>query len=106
MQMAAIVAHLDMMYSLVVYARTTQDCCANQVFVVSSLIKGCPEINANGPFALTQARHPLLEKISGSPVIPNNIYASELENFHIFTGPNMSGRYESLYMHHFLSPSS
>ncbi|XP_063952097.1 mutS protein homolog 4-like [Lytechinus pictus] len=42
--------------------------------------------------AIKQAKHPILDKISYDPPIPNNIYASEESNFLIITGPNMSGK--------------
>lgn len=48
-------------------------------------------MTANGVLALSQSRHPIIEKISSRPFVPNNIYASQFENFHIVTGPNMSG---------------
>ncbi|XP_077981944.1 mutS protein homolog 4-like [Glandiceps talaboti] len=42
--------------------------------------------------AIKQGRHPILEKISLEPPVPNNTYASEDSNFIIITGPNMSGK--------------
>ncbi|KAK7141971.1 hypothetical protein R3I94_011613 [Phoxinus phoxinus] len=42
--------------------------------------------------AIKQARHPILERISGQQSISNNIYISEGSNFVILTGPNMSGK--------------
>ncbi|XP_070563567.1 mutS protein homolog 4-like [Ptychodera flava] len=42
--------------------------------------------------AIKQGRHPILEKISAEPPVPNNTYASEESNFIIITGPNMSGK--------------
>lgn len=51
----------------------------------------CPEMTTNGVLALSQSRHPIIEKISSRPFVPNNIFASQFENFHIVTGPNMSG---------------
>lgn len=38
-------------------------------------------------------RHPILESISREPVIANNTYISESgQNFHVISGPNMSGK--------------
>lgn len=42
--------------------------------------------------AIKQSRHPILERISGTQPISNNIYVSEGSNFVIITGPNMSGK--------------
>jgi DNA mismatch repair protein MSH4 len=42
--------------------------------------------------AIKQGRHPILEKISFDPPVPNNTYASTDSNFVILTGPNMSGK--------------
>lgn len=42
--------------------------------------------------AVKQSRHPILEKISYEPPVPNNIYASQESNFIVITGPNMSGK--------------
>ncbi|XP_064400656.1 mutS protein homolog 4-like isoform X2 [Halichondria panicea] len=42
--------------------------------------------------AVKQGRHPMLEKISYDPPIPNNAYASTGSNFIIITGPNTSGK--------------
>ncbi|XP_065192315.1 mutS protein homolog 4-like isoform X2 [Sycon ciliatum] len=42
--------------------------------------------------ALKQARHPILDKISNEPPVPNNTYAADGCHFHIVTGPNMSGK--------------
>eukprot|EP01126_Amoeba_proteus_P034112 TRINITY_DN3383_c0_g1_i1.p1 TRINITY_DN3383_c0_g1~~TRINITY_DN3383_c0_g1_i1.p1 ORF type:complete len:337 (+),score=73.06 TRINITY_DN3383_c0_g1_i1:145-1011(+) len=46
----------------------------------------------DGPIAISQGHHPILEKISSNPFIPNNAYISPTTNFHIITGPNMSGK--------------
>ncbi|XP_072181746.1 mutS protein homolog 4-like [Diadema setosum] len=42
--------------------------------------------------AIKQGKHPILDKISYDPPVPNNIYASEDSNFLVITGPNMSGK--------------
>lgn len=52
----------------------------------------------NGVLALSQSRHPIIEKISSRPFVPNNIYASQFENFHIVTGPNMSGNISQVFL--------
>ncbi|XP_057289940.1 mutS protein homolog 4-like isoform X2 [Hydractinia symbiolongicarpus] len=44
--------------------------------------------------AVKQGRHPILDKmvlLSGPPV-PNDAYASDVSNFMVITGPNMSGK--------------
>ena len=50
----------------------------------------CPEFTDT--LAVKLGRHPVLEKVTGSPTVPNNIYADEDSNFVLVTGPNMSGK--------------
>ncbi|KAG0332982.1 MutS protein msh4, partial [Podila humilis] len=42
--------------------------------------------------AIKQGRHPILEKIQDTSLVPNDIYASYAHTFQIITGPNMSGK--------------
>ncbi|XP_046863669.1 mutS protein homolog 4-like [Xenia sp. Carnegie-2017] len=46
--------------------------------------------------AISQGRHPILEKILSKPPVSNSTYAADGNNFLIITGPNMSGK--STYM--------
>ncbi|KAK6213468.1 DNA mismatch repair protein [Colletotrichum tabaci] len=49
-----------------------------------------PEISET--LALKSARHPILDKTSRSPFVPNDYYATEEYRFHVVTGCNMSGK--------------
>ncbi|CCF40531.1 DNA mismatch repair protein [Colletotrichum higginsianum] len=49
-----------------------------------------PEISET--LALKSARHPILDKSSRSPFVPNDYYATEEYRFHVVTGCNMSGK--------------
>eukprot|EP01127_Copromyxa_protea_P020772 TRINITY_DN697_c0_g1_i7.p2 TRINITY_DN697_c0_g1~~TRINITY_DN697_c0_g1_i7.p2 ORF type:complete len:367 (-),score=47.58 TRINITY_DN697_c0_g1_i7:64-1164(-) len=73
------IAYLDMFCSFVTYISLSD----NAV---------CPEMTEDGPIAISQGRHPIMEKISPNPFIPNNAFISPTNNFHIITGPNMSGK--------------
>jgi len=43
--------------------------------------------------AIKQGRHPILDKMATSvPAVPNDVYASDVSNYIIVTGPNMSGK--------------
>jgi DNA mismatch repair protein MSH4 len=53
-----------------------------------------PEISDT--LALRNSRHPILEKVSSTPVVPNDCYVDESVRFQIVTGPNMSGK--SIYL--------
>ena len=53
-----------------------------------------PEISDT--LALRNSRHPILEKVSSTPVVPNDCYVDDSVRFQIVTGPNMSGK--SIYL--------
>nr|XP_032800221.1 mutS protein homolog 4-like [Petromyzon marinus] len=42
--------------------------------------------------ALKGARHPILERVLGWPLVPNDVFLSDASNFLIVTGPNNSGK--------------
>ena len=45
--------------------------------------------------AIKQGRHPILDKIvsaTAEPTVPNDVYACDVSNFIVVTGPNMSGK--------------
>jgi DNA mismatch repair protein MSH4 len=42
--------------------------------------------------AVKAGRHPIKERVSCKPFVPNDIFASDGTNFQIITGPNMSGK--------------
>ncbi|KAI8393427.1 muts domain V-domain-containing protein [Radiomyces spectabilis] len=43
-------------------------------------------------FAIKSGRHPILDYIRPTPVVPNDAYASLSTSFQFITGPNMSGK--------------
>jgi len=49
-----------------------------------------PIFNEN--FELKNTRHPVIEKLSNEPFIPNDLSLNSKKNFMILTGPNMSGK--------------
>ncbi|XP_075918422.1 mutS protein homolog 4-like [Petromyzon marinus] len=42
--------------------------------------------------ALKGARHPILERVLGWPLVPNDVFLSDASNFLVVTGPNNSGK--------------
>ncbi|PRP75733.1 mutS protein [Planoprotostelium fungivorum] len=73
------VAILDMLQSFAIYTKG----CTNAAR---------PEFSDNGPLVIKQGRHPIAEKISPSSFVPNDTYVTDASNFHVITGPNMSGK--------------
>jgi len=60
------------------------------VFALPLLLSTLSSYFRNNPVV---QRHPILDKLSQSTTVPNNIYASDSgQNFHIISGPNMSGK--------------
>ncbi|KAF0983986.1 hypothetical protein FDP41_007901 [Naegleria fowleri] len=51
-----------------------------------------PQFCTEGPTAIKQGRHPVLEKNLNGEYVANDTYLSESSNFHIITGANMSGK--------------
>ncbi|KAL0486176.1 DNA mismatch repair protein MutS [Acrasis kona] len=51
-----------------------------------------PSFTLDGPIAIKQGRHPIMEKCKLNSYIANDVYISESSNLHIITGPNMSGK--------------
>ena len=71
---------LDMLYSF-----------ATTVTLNTNYVR--PEFCLDGPIAIKQGRHPVLEKsLNGGVYVPNDTYLSESSNLHIITGANMSGK--------------
>lgn len=77
------VALLDMLHSFATYAiESKQETCN-------------PEISKEGPIAISNGYHPILTDVKKGlgRVIPNNTYATDtLQNVHIITGENNSGK--------------
>ncbi|KAH3744014.1 mutS protein [Pelomyxa schiedti] len=63
-------------------------------FATYSMENNCvrPLITADGPLAITQGRHPILEKILHGGFVPNDSYICDTSSYHIILGPNMSGK--------------
>nr|XP_046914779.1 mutS protein homolog 4-like isoform X2 [Dermatophagoides farinae] len=72
-----IVANIDLVYSF-----AYQSLCANWVR---------PQFSSHYT-EIIQGTHPVLDNISGGISVPNSIFLSNDLNFHIITGPNMSGK--------------
>ena len=51
-----------------------------------------PKCTLDGPIAIVQGRHPLLELDEDTQYQPNDAYISDCSTFHILNGPNMSGK--------------
>lgn len=51
-----------------------------------------PRCTKEGPVAIVQGRHPLLELVEDMEYQPNDTYISDCSSFQILTGPNMSGK--------------
>ena len=51
-----------------------------------------PKCTLDGPIAIVQGRHPLLELDEDTHYQPNDAYISDCSTFHILNGPNMSGK--------------
>ena len=55
-----------------------------------------PEINDDNFIDVKEARHPIVEVVSGETYVPNDIYMDKDTNVLLITGPNMAGK--STYM--------
>ncbi|XP_065646680.1 mutS protein homolog 4 isoform X6 [Hydra vulgaris] len=71
--------------------------CISTLDLLVSLAHACTLSNYIRPeftdtLALKQSRHPVLDRMSSLPIIPNDVYASDVSNFILITGPNMSGK--------------
>ena len=66
----------------------------------SNAVRGgyiCPEIATDGIIKVTDSRHPVVEKLTDSPFVPNDVLIDTTDNrCCIITGPNMAGK--STYM--------
>ena len=75
------VALLDLLLSLTTFATLSNEIAK-------------PEITRDGPIAIKSGRNPLVELFLNSQnhFIPNDTFCSKESNFHVITGPNMSGK--------------
>ena len=55
-----------------------------------------PKLNADGRIKLKNSRHPVIEKLSKEPFVPNDVLLDSKSRCIIITGPNMAGK--STYM--------
>ena len=55
-----------------------------------------PVLTSRHEISITKGRHPVVEQVSGSPFIANDLTLSSARNLIIITGPNMGGK--STYM--------
>ncbi len=55
-----------------------------------------PDLHAGYDLSIVQGRHPVVEKLSDEPFVPNDASMTEGERMLIITGPNMAGK--STYM--------
>lgn len=78
-KIAEAVALIDLICSFTTYVTVTPSCVR-------------PELTTDGPLAIKQGRNPLVEKLFRDPFIPNDTFITEASNFHVITGPNMSGK--------------
>jgi DNA mismatch repair protein MutS len=62
----------------------------------STLQWSCPELVAEPQLAIDAGRHPVVERFSKSPFIPNDLQLSSQRRMLVITGPNMGGK--STYM--------
>ncbi len=51
-----------------------------------------PEVSSGNILDIQEGRHPVIEKISTSPFVKNDLFMDEKERLTIITGPNMSGK--------------
>nr|AKI32388.1 DNA mismatch repair protein MSH4 [Watanabea reniformis] len=51
-----------------------------------------PKCTEEGPLAIVEGRHPLLECMEGIDFRPNDTYLADYSSFYIISGPNMSGK--------------
>ena len=62
----------------------------------SNAVRGgyiCPEIATDGIIKVTDSRHPVVEKLTDSPFVPNDVLIDTTDNrCCIITGPNMAGK--------------
>lgn len=52
----------------------------------------CPEFVKSNELHLTQARHPVVERLLEDPFIPNDVHLHESASTKLITGPNMGGK--------------
>ena len=55
-----------------------------------------PVVNNSGTIDIKAGRHPVVERVSREPFIPNDTYLDRNESLAVITGPNMAGK--STYM--------
>ncbi|MDH5683302.1 MAG: DNA mismatch repair protein MutS [candidate division WOR-3 bacterium] len=79
LELSKILAQLDVFLSLAIVARE------------NNYVK--PEINSGTEVILKDSRHPVVEKLTGEPFIPNDCYLdNETRQILLITGPNMAGK--------------
>ncbi|XP_065344364.1 mutS protein homolog 4-like [Cloeon dipterum] len=62
----------------------------------ASSLPGFVKPKFGGKIAVCAGKHPILNHIGQMEPIPNDIFSSEENNFHVVTGPNMAGK--SIYI--------
>eukprot|EP00767_Chilomastix_cuspidata_P004055 gnl/Chilomastix_cuspidata/4183.p1 GENE.gnl/Chilomastix_cuspidata/4183~~gnl/Chilomastix_cuspidata/4183.p1 ORF type:complete len:956 (-),score=102.82 gnl/Chilomastix_cuspidata/4183:49-2916(-) len=80
LQLGEALAVVDMQFALATYLSEGEECVRPQF------------CKAKGPFALKQARHPILERILEEECVPNDAFLSASTPMSIITGENASGK--------------
>lgn len=68
------------------------DCYANFATIAQKYHYTCPEVFLGEGIYIKEGRHPVVERMTSSPFIPNDTNLSAEERMMIITGPNMSGK--------------
>jgi DNA mismatch repair protein MutS len=79
LELSAIIAQLDMLLSLAIVAKE------------NNYVK--PEINDGTEIVIKDSRHPVVERLTTEPFIPNDVMLNnENQQILLITGPNMAGK--------------
>ncbi|MEO0098648.1 MAG: DNA mismatch repair protein MutS [candidate division WOR-3 bacterium] len=68
------------------------DCYANFAAIAQKYNYTCPEVFSGEGIYIKEGRHPVVERLTPSPFIPNDTNLTPEERMMIITGPNMSGK--------------
>ena len=90
---AKVLSKMDILHTLADNIALLDMLCSFATVAVSSDAQYVrPQCTEDGPIAIVNGRHPLLDAQKETEYQPNDSYIADSSSFHIISGPNMSGK--------------